>query len=144
MFNATQVTVSGFAGADAQTFEARDGAPDMTLVSVGVTARRFNRENREWESDTTMWYQVRSYGSLARNVAATIKKGMPVLVRGRFTRREWTDDEGNAKQSDVIIADALGIELATGTATFTKNGEIQAEEQPAPLPDYPNEWDEQY
>lgn len=119
MYNETTVTVRGFVGSKPQFFE-NEGSKPTLIFSLGVTSRRWSREANEYADGKTVWYDVRCYGQLARNVAASIGVGTPVLVRGRLAEREWTDKEGNTRKSFAVIGESVGIDLSTGTATFAK------------------------
>ena len=124
MFNDTNIVVSGFVGGMPDVYDNEDGTQTV-VFSVGVTSRRFNKEANAWEDEATAWYSVRTYGTLAQNVLASINKGTPVLVRGKLKLREWESEDGVKRSRHVIIAKSIGIELSTGTATFTKTNKTQ-------------------
>ena len=119
MSNDTKIIVSGYVGGMPDVYDNENGSQTV-VFSVGVTSRRFNKEADTWEDEATAWYSVRTYGALAQNVLASVNKGTPVLVRGALKLREWADKDGVKRSRHVIIADRVGIDLATGTATFTK------------------------
>lgn len=126
MYNDTRISVRGYVGGQPDIYDNENG--EQTVVfSVGVTARAWNRQENRMKDGETAWYSVRCYGNLARNVAASIEKGSPVMVRGRLVSRAWKDDSGIERSRHVIIADAVGIDLNTGTARFSRvrRGEVQ-------------------
>lgn len=129
MSNETYVTIRGYAGADPMVFR-NDAGNTTTVVRVGVTARNFDRKAGVFADGTTAWYSVRCYGELAENVIRSVRKGMPVLVRGRLAHRQWADKEGHAKTDLVIVSDSFGIDLNTGEAQFvrTRRGNLVAVE----------------
>ena len=107
MSNETYLTVRGYAGADPTLFS--NGASGRTAVlRVGVTARTRNRETGKYEDGRTAWYSVRCYGDLGENVALTIRKGAPVLVRGKLVQRRWEGNDRVERTDLVIVADSLG------------------------------------
>ena len=127
MSNDTKINVSGYVGGMPDVYENENGIQTV-VFSVGVTSRRFNKEADTWEDEATAWYSVRTYGTLARNVLASIDKGTPVLVRGTLKLREWVGEDGVKRSRHVITADRVGIDLATGTATFIKKTRPQQTE----------------
>jgi len=120
MSNETYLTVRGYAGADPTLFS--NGASGRTAVlRVGVTARTRNRETGKYEDGRTAWYSVRCYGDLGENVALTIRKGAPVLVRGKLVQRRWEGNDRVERTDLVIVADSLGLELTTVAANYAKS-----------------------
>ncbi len=115
--NETYVTVRGFVGA-VPTVYGNEANRNTVVMRVGVTARTYNREAGEYQSGTTGWYSVRCYGALGTNVARCVRKGSPVLVRGRLVPRSWTDKNNQTHVDFNILADSVGIELGTGIANF--------------------------
>lgn len=139
MSNETTITIRGFAGGQPTVFtnsvdsESGEVTTHRTAVlRVGVTPRYYVKSQGEFRDGPTSWYAVRTYGSLAANVASCVGKGTPVLVRGRLSVREYQDKQGISRSENVIIADSLGIDLSTGTAAFTKVSNV-------PLPRVPGE-----
>ncbi|MCV4820928.1 single-stranded DNA-binding protein, partial [Escherichia coli] len=46
-----------------------------------------------------MWFRVTLWRNLAENASKYLKKGSPVYIEGRLTVEEWTDRDGNARQT---------------------------------------------
>lgn len=126
MANDTIVTLRGWVGADPTVFKntiSPEGdltARTTTILRLGVTPSYFNRTKGGYEDGTTAWYSIRTYGPLADNVGASIRKGTPIIVRGRLIQRNYTDKDGNDRTEQVVLADAVGVDLNTGTASFVK------------------------
>lgn len=126
MANDTSITVRGWAGAkptlyiNSQTQGKKISKISTTVLNVGVTPRNYNRQTGDFQDGDTTWYSVRCYGALARNVAISIQKGTPVLVRGKLTTRSYQDKTGADRQAQVIIADSLAIDLNYGVANYVK------------------------
>ena len=129
MFNDTTVTVRGWAGNDPMVYRTTDeqtGADNQisaTIVSVGVTARVYNRKTKAYEDGPTTWYSVRCYGPLAQHVAASVRKGAPLLVRGSLRVNEYTDNQGQQRTRLVLIADSVAIDLNVMVASYRKPDE---------------------
>ncbi|MFT0847745.1 single-stranded DNA-binding protein [Actinomycetaceae bacterium L2_0104] len=133
MSNETYVAVRGFVGAVPAIY-GNDTNRNTVVIRIGVTARSYNREAGEYRDGTTAWYSVRCYGALGANVAGSVRKGTPVLVRGRLVPRTWTDRHDQTHTEFNILADSVGIELGTGIANFARvrNGELPSlEGEPA-------------
>ncbi|MGO1590908.1 MAG: single-stranded DNA-binding protein [Ancrocorticia sp.] len=118
MSNDTYVTIRGYAGGSPTVYQNEGGT--TVVLRVGVTPRNFNRESGEFRDGTTAWYSIRCYGSLGENVKKSVGRGTPVIVRGKLSPRTWQDKDGISRVDNTIAADALGIELSTGTAFFTQ------------------------
>lgn len=118
MVNDTTVTVRGFVGSEVITRETHAGT--LSEFRVGVSRSLVNRETRSFETANTSWYRVSAWGSLGKNVAICIRKGMPVLVRGRITISRWQTDDGQERLGVEISADSVGVEIRNGTATYNK------------------------
>lgn len=140
MANDTSITVRGWAGAkptlyiNSQTQGKKISKISTTVLNVGVTPRNYNRQTGDFQDGDTTWYSVRCYGALARNVAISIQKGTPVLVRGKLTTRSYQDKTGVDRQAQVIIADSLAIDLNYGVANYVKaRGEAKEEVESAEI-----------
>lgn len=110
--NDIRITVQGNLGADPQFFES-EGKTPFAKFRLGSTAYRGGDES-------TQWFTVKAFKDLAKNCAASLEKGSPVLVRGRLESEEY-DVDGVTKVDQVIRADAIGVDLRRGTVSYEKN-----------------------
>ena len=108
--NETYVTVVGYAGTN--PILTTSGKPYATF-RLGST-RRIRRDG-EWVDSPTAWYSVKAWGSMAHNVAESIRKSDPVIVTGEIVPEMWND-----RIELTLHASAIGPNLATGTARFAK------------------------
>lgn len=126
MANDTIIAVRGWAGSDPMMYQHRDSETgkdthiSSAMVSVGVTARNYNRHTNKFEDGQTTWYSVRCFGALAHNVGISVHKGAPLLIRGRFMAKHYTDKDGIERTSQQIIADSVAIDLNNMVATYVK------------------------
>lgn len=142
MSNDTIVTVRGFAGGDpttyTNTYNSETGeaySRQTTLVRIGVTPSYFDRSESGFRDGETAWYSIRTYGTLATNVAASVKKGTPIVARGKLVVRSYRNRNDEDRQENVIIAESVGIDLNNGTATYMKRSNAPLEQIPGePLP----------
>jgi len=73
------------------------------------------------EDGPTEWFTVKTFGELATNVAESLHRGQPVLVRGRLQTETYTaKDSHDERLTLVIVADSVAIDLTYGTAKFVK------------------------
>ena len=115
----TQIAIIGNVGQEPDLSYTTSGQAVANLT-VAVANRKYNKETSQWEDDHTDWYRINIWGKTAENVAASIEKGMRVIVQGSFTSREWEDKEGNKRTSWEITADAIGPDLKYATAAVTR------------------------
>ena len=90
---------------------------------VASTTRRFDRVGERWIDGDTHYFTVSCWRNLAHNSAASLVKGMPVIVTGRLRSREHEKEVGEQtlimRYVD-IEAISVGPDLAKGTATFNR------------------------
>lgn len=128
MSNEIDVTVKGWLAWEPKLTETTRGIPQVKF-RVGSTPRRRDAVTGQWNDGPTEWFDVIAYRDLAENAALSLRKGTPVVVRGRLEFRQW-DRDGKPYSTNQIVADAIGVELSRGAATYrrmvTSNGERPA------------------
>ena len=92
-----------------------------------VVPRSRRKDNGQWEELESRWYTIRMWGTLANNVAMSIRKGQPVVVVGRPTAQAWQDREGNLRSEIAINANVVGRDLNLGVSVFRKFANFNAE-----------------
>lgn len=116
MSNGTlDLTVTGWVGSDVTTLPAQDGRAAYTTFRLGSTRRWWNRGTGAWQDSQTEWFQVKAWRALAVNAGLSLRKGVPVVVHGRLSTREWQDAGGAVRTSLVLEATSVGIDLSFGT-----------------------------
>jgi single-strand DNA-binding protein len=68
--------------------------------SVATSKRWKDKNTDEWKENTT-WHRVKAWRYDAEK-AAKLDKGSLVLVEGTLESEEWTDKEGNKRETMVI------------------------------------------
>ncbi|PKQ25290.1 MAG: single-stranded DNA-binding protein [Actinobacteria bacterium HGW-Actinobacteria-4] len=116
--NDLTMTVNGWVATEPKQNVGPTGVR-LTSFRVASTARYFDREKNEWVDGRTEWFNVRVFRNPAITVGASIKKGQPVIVHGRFRTNEWESDTGT-RVDLVIEATSVGHDLTRGTAKFTR------------------------
>ena len=86
---------------------------------VASTQRRKDRDTGQWVDGHKFFVNVTFWREFAENVAASLKKGDPVIVTGRIFSRQYVKDEANHIAYE-IEPESIGHDLARGTAEFRK------------------------
>lgn len=116
--NETPITVVGNVS-DAPSERLTQSGKLVARFRIASTPRRFDKASSGYVDSDTLWLGVTCWESLARNVLASIRKGHPVIVTGRLVCREYVKDE-QRRVSFEVVADAVGHNLARGTASFER------------------------
>lgn len=77
------VTIRGFAATRPELRALPSGVP-VASFRVASTPRWFDAASGTWQQGRTNWYTVTAFRRLAKNIAASIDKGHPVLLTGRL------------------------------------------------------------
>ena len=117
MFNEAHISLSGYVATQPALRETRSGIPSVTM-RVAWTPRRLDRSTGEWVDAGTSFATVQLYRKLAENAATCLRKGDPVVVRGRVTVREFEARNGQQRTVVEIDAHSVGHDLTHGIATF--------------------------
>lgn len=74
--------------------------PQGTPVCSFTVATNEKRKDRAGEAqDFTTWFRVTLWGRQAETASQYLTKGRPVYIEGRLRLEEYTDREGNKRQS---------------------------------------------
>ncbi len=117
--NEVQVALVGYV-ASAPSLVMTKAGRFVTNMRVGVTPRRLDRETGQWSDGDTSYVTVTCWRSLAGNVAACLRKGDPVVVKGRLRVRQFDDKDGNHRTVVEVDASTLGHDLTRGVAHFLR------------------------
>lgn len=127
------ISILGNAGTDATLKRKPQGAPVATF-SIASNSFRNSRDGREKRTD---WFNVTAYGKLAESLAANVRKGTHLLVRGSLTFSPWLSRAKEPQVSaEVVLQD---FELASwgggenddrGTRPQNPTAEFAADTEP--------------
>lgn len=98
-------TCVGNLARDAEVRETGTGTP-VANFTLAVNDRVRNGKTGEWE-DYTNWVRFCMFGERAKNVAPYLKKGVKIGVTSKLRYSEYTDKEGNKRNSIEFIVDDL-------------------------------------
>jgi single-strand DNA-binding protein len=116
--NDLTVTLVGWVGTEPKHYTGPSTTP-FTSFRMANTRRYFDRAQNVWADGRTEWFTVKVWRQSALNVAASLRKGDPVLVHGRLATEQWESPEG-PRTSLVLEALAIGPDLTYGRATFAR------------------------
>lgn len=119
MSNETYVTIRGNLGAKPILHTGATGGR-VARFDVAVAVARYQRESESTDVLPPQWFAVKAFGQLGENVCESTAKGTPVLVRGELVTEYWTNAAGEQQRRQVIRADAVGVELHSGVARYSR------------------------
>ncbi|CAM3613416.1 single-stranded DNA-binding protein [Isoptericola cucumis] len=125
------VTVVGHVGTEPTLATSPQGT-DWTSFRLASTRRVRDPRTGEWADGETLWFTVKLFRDRARHVCMSVRKGDPVVVRGRLTLEEWDaprehplPDGGTAvvterRSRQVIEAQHVGVDATRGMVRFAR------------------------
>jgi single-strand DNA-binding protein len=114
------VTLVGFVAQDPQQRETKNGSR-VTDLRVGATTRVQDRVTLQWRDGDTSYYNVSCWRRLGDHVRASLRKGDPVMIKGRFKSRTFPDKATGLPRTVIdIVADTVGHDLTRGIANYMR------------------------
>jgi single-strand DNA-binding protein len=110
------VTITGTLTRDPELRFTQGGRGVATL---GVAVNYRYQRNNEWVEEAS-FFNVTAWASLGENAAASLTKGMRVIVTGRLQQRSYDTQAGEKRSVVEIIADEIGPSLRWATAQVEK------------------------
>jgi single-strand DNA-binding protein len=117
--NETQVSLVGYVASTPKLAQTKAGR-FVTNMRVGVTPRRLDKVTGQWSDGDTSYMTVTCWRGLANNVAACLRKGDPVVVKGKMRVRQYEDKEGRPRTEVEVDASTIGHDLTRGVAHFVR------------------------
>ena len=115
----TQITLVGNIASDVELRFTPSGAP-VANFRVASTPRTFNKTTNQWEDGEAMFLTCNVWRQAAENAAASLAKGMRVIVQGRLKARSFQNREGENRTVFEIDVDEVGPSLTFATATVNR------------------------
>lgn len=116
------ITLVGNLASDVDLSTTANGS-DVAKFRLAYNSRVRDVDGNGWRDGPGQFLTVKCWGVVARNVHASLRKGMPVVVTGRLLLNERRTD-GPGGTSTRLYADlnatALGPDLARGRAQFER------------------------
>lgn len=137
MAGETVITINGNLTADPELRVTPNGVA-VAKFTVASTPRIFDRANNEWKDADTLYLPCNVWREAAENAAASLTKGMRVLVTGRLKQRSYVTKENEKRTVIELEIDAFGPDLTHATAAVTRNPRTEGQQSyaartPAPV-----------
>jgi len=125
MSQGAYVTLVGYVAQEPSIRTTKTGKV-VTELRVGIAPRYRDRATGEWHDAESSYFSVSCWERLAHHVRASMHKGEPVLVRGRFKTNTFEDKDGRPRTETKITADVVGHDLSRGVANYIRQRSKQA------------------
>ena len=119
------VTLVGYVAQEPSIRTTKTGKT-VTDLRVGITPRYRDQATGEWRDGQSSYFTVSCWDRLANHVRASMHKGEPVLVRGKFKTSTYEDKDGRPRTDTRITADTVGHDLSRGVANYIRHRPKQA------------------
>jgi single-strand DNA-binding protein len=119
MVHDAYVFLAGYVATDPEYVQT-PGKPTRTVLRVAYTPRRQNRDTGEWTDAPTSFVRVTCWRKLAEHAALCLRKGEPVLIRGRMQVRRFDGRDGNPRMEVEIDASSVGHDLSRGLSLYQR------------------------
>jgi single-strand DNA-binding protein len=119
------VTLVGYVAQEPNIRTTKTGKT-VTDLRVGITPRYKDQATGEWRDGQSSYFTVSCWDRLANHVRASMHKGEPVLVRGKFKTSTFEDRDGRPRTETRITADTVGHDLSRGVANYIRHRPGQA------------------
>jgi single-strand DNA-binding protein len=113
------VHITGYAGSEVEV----RGNGTVSAFRLACTPRV--RTKSGWADGNTTWIEVSCFRLLAEHVAASVRKGDPVMVVGKLRTSAWEKD-GQTHERLVLEADTVGHDLNRGTSAFRRRPRLSS------------------
>jgi single-strand DNA-binding protein len=123
------VQMTGYAGTEVDV----RGGGSVSAFRLACTPR-VRSKGGEFSDGNTTWIDVTCFRSLATHVAASIRKGDPVIVVGRLRTSVWEKD-GQTRERIGLEAETVGHDMTRGTAIFRRAPRATVDPTDADEPD---------
>jgi len=99
-----RVTLIGNLGAEPKTITGKDG---QSFVTATLATNESFKQNDEWKTRVE-WHQLVMFSKLTK-ISEYLKKGSQVYVEGKLRSNQWTDGDGNTRQSISIVVNNIQL-----------------------------------
>jgi single-strand DNA-binding protein len=117
MFNEAHVSLVGYVAGEPNYVKVGESQIPKLTVRVSWTNRRRDSATGEWIDGNTSFVNVICWRQLAENVSTCLRRGDPVVVRGRLDVRSFTGRDGQRRTVVDVDASAVGPDLNRGVVS---------------------------
>jgi single-strand DNA-binding protein len=119
MSGETLLTVVGNLTGDPELRFTQSGVP-VAGFTVASTPRTYDKATGEWRDGEALFLRCSIWRQAAENVAASLTKGMRVIVNGRLKQRSFETKEGERRTVIELDVEEISPSLTYATAKVTK------------------------
>ncbi len=119
MMNEAHISLTGHVASEPRIKTIREGLQNLSM-RVAWTPRWLDRATGEWADGSTSYVTVSCWRKLADNAAVCLRKGDPVVVKGRLSVRSYDDKQGVPRIQVDVEASSIGHDLCRGVALFQR------------------------
>ena len=102
--------------------ELRFAASGTAVLGLGLAVNKSKPGPNGGERvETTSFFNIVAFGTLAENVAASLSKGQRVICTGEPEMREYETKEGEKRTSVELVLSGIGPDLRWATAEPVRN-----------------------
>lgn len=113
--------------------------PELRYTPQGVAVCDFSMATNERKRDKSgefqevaTWFRVTLWRNQAENAAKYLKKGSQVFIEGRLSLEEWTDRDGNTRQTLSVQASDMHFIGSRGDSAPSMGNDPQEAEFAGP------------
>ena len=96
---------------------------EFNTTQKGTSMTKFRMAVNDRRNDDTLYLNVLCFGKMAESLKDHLKKGRLVGVQGKIKIDDYTDKEGNPRNSVCVMAD----EISLGPSGSNSNAETETE-----------------
>ena len=119
MASFNKIIIVGYLGRDAEIRYTPQGTA-VSNFSIATSERRKDRSGEAQEMTT--WFRVSLWGKQAEALNQYLTRGKQVYVEGRLRTEEFTDRDGNKRQSLEVTASDIQLISSRGDAAGGSGG----------------------
>lgn len=134
-----QIILRGRAGSDVSLYAPQTEDKQTFARFRMAVPRGRRRDDGTWQDLDPLWYTVKAWGALARNISFSVARGMPLVVVGRPIADAWTTKEGELRAEVSIAAQTVGPDLAVGSFVIQEVPKTKTEQAPEGSSDAPED-----
>lgn len=120
MFNEAQISLTGYVATQPQTRTIKTTGATNLSMRVAWTPRYQDRVTGEWVDGSTSYVTVICWRKLAAYAGICLRKGDPVIVKGRLSVRPYEGKDGISRIAVEVEASSVGHDLSRGVAQFAR------------------------
>jgi single-strand DNA-binding protein len=119
MAGETIITVIGNLTADPEVRYTQSGLA-VVNVTIASTPRTFDKQTNQMKDGDPLFLRASAWREFAEQIAASLTKGMRVIVQGRLVQRSYETKEGEKRTSMELEIDSIGPDLRWATASVQR------------------------